>query len=646
MSAEKGDQGGQQSPNPGKSLGNAAGKGAQAAKTGMKVAKAVKNVATIKAQLIKYAVKIGVPVVLMLIIGLIMGFVAIVGAILGSTPPAGASCLDGGPSSLVALATNGPVNVGSTYTYPSSPPSTGTITTEMMANAQGIVRAGFGRNPKASDNAIIIALATALTESQLINSDVSTDLDSKGLFQQRASAGWGTPADEVDVTKATNMFLDALYRISGWESMDPGAAAQKVQGSAFPDRYSKLMGTAAGLFQSIQPVIQGTGSTVQDAGTAATGAGGGGNAGASTSALSSAYLLGDSITVSAKDQYSPMFAKISAVSGRSWLTPGDPATGSVGTTGTGKDAVNTDQAAVKSAGAIVIALGTNGGLASNPPDDMVAAVRAINTNATIYWVNIAGTATTVSPNVVAFNNKLNELQSAGKITVINWANEVDAGGDGTHDPAGLLSDGIHPNAAGITKLVGLVSSSVKPSTGCSDYSGANGGDPKDCPAETAIPAGTNRAGVNAHDLCVDSVKQARSPQAGKAIIWAFHHLGIPYGRPDGVCATNTTRTGPDYYDCSGFATSAYTQTGTDMGGNPTTSGMWGGGWAQGYQVTEANARPGDLLFPSQGHVVMVLANNMIVHTNHCGDVSHIRTKYSDDFMEYFAVRAPATAQPA
>lgn len=167
--------------------------------------------------------------------------------------------------------------------------------------------------------------------------------------------------------------------------------------------------------------------------------------------------------------------------------------------------------------------------------------------------------------------------------------------------------------------------------------GANGGDPSACPQDSQIPGGTFRISGSANALCVKSVMEARSPQAGAAIIWAFHHLGRPYQRPDRGGSCHGSRTGPGY-DCSGFTTSAYKETGTNVGGNPTTATMRSGSWSQGIPIDASQARPGDLMLPSTGHVVMILADGNIVHTNACGDVSHVRRLYNGTFMRYYAIR--------
>jgi cell wall-associated NlpC family hydrolase len=79
-----------------------------------------------------------------------------------------------------------------------------------------------------------IAVMTAMTESGLHNLD-HRDRDSLGLFQQRPSQGWGTPAQLMDPTYAANAFVERLIGVPGWQSMPPWLAAQAVQHSAFAD---------------------------------------------------------------------------------------------------------------------------------------------------------------------------------------------------------------------------------------------------------------------------------------------------------------------------------------------------------------------------------------------------------------------------
>ena len=102
-----------------------------------------------------------------------------------------------------------------------------------------------------------------------------------GVFQQRAKVGWyadGATVEENteilnDVRYAARTFflghkvgvysrtgagrvgyhIPGLVNINGWESMDLGQAAQKVQVSAFPDYYGKHEATVASLLPTLNP---------------------------------------------------------------------------------------------------------------------------------------------------------------------------------------------------------------------------------------------------------------------------------------------------------------------------------------------------------------------------------------------------------
>ncbi|WP_244928518.1 C40 family peptidase [Nocardioides sp. W7] len=110
----------------------------------------------------------------------------------------------------------------------------------------------------------LIAIMTALTESSLRvlsntsaypasasipNDGNGSDHDSVGLFQQRPAAGWGTVENLMNPIWSSRAFYGGpngpnhgtprgLLDIDDWQTMDPGAAAQAVQVSAYPDRYA------------------------------------------------------------------------------------------------------------------------------------------------------------------------------------------------------------------------------------------------------------------------------------------------------------------------------------------------------------------------------------------------------------------------
>jgi hypothetical protein len=88
--------------------------------------------------------------------------------------------------------------------------------------------------------AAVLVLAGGLQESKLRNLPSGDgDRDSVGVLQQRPSQGWGTIAQLSDVHYATNAFLDALIRITGWESMPLAEAIQDVQISADGSAYAQ-----------------------------------------------------------------------------------------------------------------------------------------------------------------------------------------------------------------------------------------------------------------------------------------------------------------------------------------------------------------------------------------------------------------------
>lgn len=123
------------------------------------------------------------------------------------------------------------------------------LTDEQRANANTIIKVAEDSDqidPAGLDNVIHSALMAAMQESSLINLDYG-DRDSVGLFQQRPSAGWGTVAQIMDPVFASKSFYGINPAVSplgaiqqgGWQSMDPGVLAQKVQVSAYPDAYAK-----------------------------------------------------------------------------------------------------------------------------------------------------------------------------------------------------------------------------------------------------------------------------------------------------------------------------------------------------------------------------------------------------------------------
>ncbi|MFI1184858.1 peptidoglycan-binding domain-containing protein [Streptomyces californicus] len=130
---------------------------------------------------------------------------------------------------------------------------------EQLAHARTVI--GVGKGAELSEEAQVIALMTAMQESTFVNHTSPVDNDSLGVFQQRPSMGWGTPAQITHVPTASKSFYGlpspsanpGLLQVDGWESMEPGAACQAVQRSAHPDRYAQWEEFAEDLLEQEGP---------------------------------------------------------------------------------------------------------------------------------------------------------------------------------------------------------------------------------------------------------------------------------------------------------------------------------------------------------------------------------------------------------
>jgi len=112
----------------------------------------------------------------------------------------------------------------------------GRVNLKLSRAANAATIAAVGKREGLADHAVTVALVAALQESKLDNLPFG-DLDSVGLFQQRPSQGWGTPAELTDPNYAATAFYAALRKVPNWEALPVGDAAQAVQRSAAPDAY-------------------------------------------------------------------------------------------------------------------------------------------------------------------------------------------------------------------------------------------------------------------------------------------------------------------------------------------------------------------------------------------------------------------------
>ena len=92
-------------------------------------------------------------------------------------------------------------------------------------------------------------------------------------------------------------------------------------------------------------------------------------------------------------------------------------------------------------------------------------------------------------------------------------------------------------------------------------------------------------------------------RAGIAVRAALSRLGSPY-----VWGA----TGPDRFDCSGLTQWSYARAGIHLD-RTTYQQIY-----EGIPIPRSQVRPGDLVFPSAGHVQMAIGNNLVVEAPHSG----------------------------
>ena len=84
-----------------------------------------------------------------------------------------------------------------------------------------------------------LANPTVPRSMSLPHEGADSNYDSVGLFQQRPSQGWGIVEQLMNAGESSRLFYSRLVKVSGWETMSIGGAAQAVQRSAFPGAYDK-----------------------------------------------------------------------------------------------------------------------------------------------------------------------------------------------------------------------------------------------------------------------------------------------------------------------------------------------------------------------------------------------------------------------
>ena len=116
---------------------------------------------------------------------------------------------------------------------------------------------GVGRELGVSATVMLAGFEAAWVESHA-NDLRCGDRDSLGVFQQRPSAGWGTASQILDPRYASRQFFTrAMTAEKACGSCSSGQIAQRVQVSAFPDRYDQAASKARSLQADAAPRYQG-----------------------------------------------------------------------------------------------------------------------------------------------------------------------------------------------------------------------------------------------------------------------------------------------------------------------------------------------------------------------------------------------------
>lgn len=121
-----------------------------------------------------------------------------------------------------------------------------TLNDEQYGNAATIARVGYSMGATPRD--VQVGLMAAMQESSLRNLNYG-DRDSRGLFQQRPSQGWGTVKQVTDPVYASTQFFKHLLGVGGRNNMSLSAEAQAVQRSAYPNAYARWQSMGGALVQ-------------------------------------------------------------------------------------------------------------------------------------------------------------------------------------------------------------------------------------------------------------------------------------------------------------------------------------------------------------------------------------------------------------
>ncbi|WP_086660681.1 hypothetical protein [Lentzea kentuckyensis] len=104
-----------------------------------------------------------------------------------------------------------------------------------------------GLSLRVSDKVMLAGFEAGWVESHM-NNLACGDADSLGVFQQRPSMGWGTPAEIMDVPYAARRFFEYAVKVDR-PDLSPGLLADAVQRSCCPERYDQAVARAESMLR-------------------------------------------------------------------------------------------------------------------------------------------------------------------------------------------------------------------------------------------------------------------------------------------------------------------------------------------------------------------------------------------------------------
>lgn len=158
------------------------------------------------------------------------------------TPSAEDAAIDEAGQDTAALLQD-PVNMGG---YDPAAGKPGQLDNEQLAVVGSIIQVGTQMG--LPEDMIVAAISAGMVESGLRNLNYG-DRDSLGVFQQRPSQGWGTPAQIRDVTYAARKFFEAMLRTERKGDLGTWVADTQRPAKQFRDRYGKVMNDAAAILK-------------------------------------------------------------------------------------------------------------------------------------------------------------------------------------------------------------------------------------------------------------------------------------------------------------------------------------------------------------------------------------------------------------